>query len=1082
MEKENFHGCRYSVRSRINRGSSKPASILSFVLILCLVAHIAVWGQLATGSIAGTVKDSSGAVTPGVQMTVRNTDTGIARTLQTEANGRYSVTNLAPGTYEVHAELTGFGKGVRQGITVTIGREAVVDFSLSPGEVQEQVVVTGEAPLVDTSSAAVTGLVDQQQVTDLPLNGRSLTQLTTLQPGVLLYRINASALTGTGQNISVNGARDKQINFLLNGTSILNYYGKSPGGVSGDQMGVEGVREFSILSSSYSAEFGKSAGGIINAVTKSGTNSLHGSLYEYIRNSSLDAKSFWENFTGAAKPQPFKRNQFGGSVGGPLRKDKVFFFANVEILRERLGQTNLDQFPDAASRRGVLPGLAPFTVASGVAPYLNLMPVPSTPSIGTSGTAIYSFTFSQPTNQQYVNGRIDHRFSDSDSLFGSYVIDDSIQTQATVPHFTADLPNRSQYVSLEESHIFSPIWLNTAHMGFNRSKAILSPTCDATALALDFVPGSGLCPRFTASGFTLPTAQFGPRIFILNSFQPSDTISWARGDHQLKFGFSMEHFQLNGRSAISPGGNYGFSGLQNFLLGNMTFFESPKPGVNSWKGLRQNLFALFANDTMKVRSDLTVNLGVRYEFITSPTEVHNYIANIDTPTSPASRTGGALFANPSLKNFSPRIGMAWSPGASQKTALRAGFGIFYEQLVHSTWMDGGFQVPPYWYEGRFTGTAATPVPFPNAYSVVQSGTVPFPSSFIFTTDGHPPQPLVLQYNLSVQQQLPGQIVVQAAYVGSGGRHIERHVDNAAPPTILNGSYFFPAGSARLNPNFAEVRFLRFDTTTSYHSLQMSARRRFAQGIAFQLSYTWAKSLDDQSGAQGQGDTPNDSYFATLLVAPKFDRGRSSYDARQNFVANFTADLPFGPGKLAGRNLTGAAAKLLGGWQAQGVLTLQTGLTTGALLSFDNARMASTRFSQRPNLASSCSKSSGVLGTPNQFPNAVAAPYLNPACFSLAPAGFLGNLGRNAFDGPGLAALDFSLIKSTSVTEKLKLEFRAEFFNLLNHANFGYPSSTGTMIAFTAPGQAQPVGNFSTLSNSPMTTSPRQIQLALKLTF
>ncbi len=1016
------------------------------------------WGQLVSGAISGTVKDATGAVTPGAKITVRNVETGITRTVQSDASGRYLVTNLAPGHYEIQAELTGFQTEVRRGVSLTLGREAVVDLTLRIGQVQEQVVVTAEAPLVDTSSAALTGLVDQQQVTDLPLNGRSLTQLTTLQTGVLSYT-SRSTSTGTGQNITINGARPRQINFLLNGTHIMNVFGKSPGGISGNQLGVEGVREFTVMANSYSAEFGRSAGGVINAVSKSGTNTFHGTLFEYLRNDKLDAREFFE-----PRVPPFKRNQFGGNLGGPIRRDKTFFFVNAEFLRERLGRTIIPNFPTAAARQGILPGRPVFTVVPAVKPYLDLMPIPTGQDLR-DGTALDTVSFSEPTNQYYGNVRIDHQFSDSDSLFGSYVIDDSDQTTfGTIPLFFEQNPYRSQYVALEETHIFSPTLLNTAHLGFNRSKTNLLPSCDDSIAPLEFAPGKK-CFRLSVTGVSVPSVSLGPRIWFFNSFQYGDTVSWTPGNHALKFGGYFERLRLNGMQESSGTGLYDFTSLENFLRATPRFYRAPKPGLNLWRGMRQNLFAFFANDSIRLRPNLTVNLGVRYEFINSPVEVDGLLSNLPCLLCPA-RVGEPLFDNPSLKSFSPRVGVAWSPGESQNTSLRAGFGIFYDQLLHHLWADIPFHSAPLWEEIQIS-TAG--LPFPNAFDLFRANPNDprFQTSFVFGIDADPPQPYMMQYNFSGQRQLPGQIVVQAAYVGSVGRHIQRNVDNQAFPTILpDGRIFFPADSVRRNPNFAEYRIRVFDTNTSYNSLQLALRRRFAQGVGFQVSYTWSKTLDMMSEAQGTGDAPNDTTFATLPDFPKLDKGRAAFDAAHNFTANFTVDLPFG------RGLSGASAKLLGGWRTQGIWSLQTGLPIAVLIGFDNARFRSNRNQGRPNLNPGFDKENVILGTPNETGD-ISRPFLDPKAFSLPEAGFLGNLGRNIFSGPGLATVDFSLIKNTGITERVNLEFRSEFFNLFNRANFSHPSQT----AFSARG---PVGSFATIGDT--RTTGRQIQFALKLTF
>ncbi|MBI4442074.1 MAG: TonB-dependent receptor [Acidobacteria bacterium] len=1029
------------------------------------------WSQGTTAAITGTVKDSTGAVMPGVSVTVRNVETGVARTVQSGTAGRYSVPNIAPGQYEVQAEISGFQSEVRRGIDMTMGREAVVDFTLQVGQVAEQVVVTGEAPLVDTSSAAVAGLVDQQQVQELPLNGRSLTQLATLQPGVLFYR-SSSACTGLGENLSINGARQRQNNFLLNGTSVLNFHGKSPGGVSGHQLGAEGVREFTVLSNSYSAEFGKSAGGVINAITKSGTNTFHGSVFEYLRNDNLEAPRWEDNAFAGGKNPEFRRNQFGGSLGGPIRRDQTFFFLSSEYLRDREGNTSTPALPNAEARQGRVPGVDPFTINPAIQPFLALLPVPQGAD-QQDGTSLHTVTNTQPTNQNYGNVRVDHQLSDTDSLYGSYIIDFSDRRSGGGLGFTwEDNIYRSQYATLEETKIISPTLLNTAHFGLNRSVTAQLPDCTDEVRKLTTYTPTGICGRGGPPQFGV---GFGPRNFIMTSFQYWDTVSWNPGMHSFKFGGLWERFRVNGSSIISPGGNYSFlGGTANMLQANVSFFEGPLPeALHAWRGYRQNLFAFFANDAVRLRSNLTVNLGLRYEFVTVPTEVDGLMARLETLTS-AAHVGDPAFENPSLKNFSPRIGIAWSPGASQNTSIRAGFGLFFDQFTHALWNTSLFQTPPLWREARISRNPAQGiiVPFPNAFDVYfVPGHPRVLPSFVFAQDGKPSQPYTLQYNLTVQRQLPGQLVVQGSYVGSGGRHLSRGVDNQALPTILSdGRIFFPANSVRRNPNFEEIRYKLFDANSSYNSLQMAIRRRFARGVGFQVSYTLAKAIDTASDSQGAGDLINDAPFATLPEFPEIDRGRSAFDVRHNLSLNVSADIPFG-------SHVGIPGKLLGGWKIQSIFSRQSGLpfttTISGTVDASVMRTRSTRGQLRPSLKPGYTVESVTLSVPSA--SNPLGQYLDPAAFILPDPGFLGTLGRNVFSGPSLFTIDFSLTKETAITEQMNLEFRSEFFNMMNHPNFSLPARNAFNRSVNVP-----QGGFGRITD---TTGPgRQIQLALKLTF
>src|SRR6266540_647956 len=605
---------------------------------LAVLAGLSVWparaaAQNVSATIHGTVTDDGGAVLPGVQVTVRNVGTGAVHERVTDGGGSYALPLLPPGEYEVHFALFGFQGVARRGIRLTVGQDAVVSVKLQIGQRSEELVVQANASDVNLTSGAVSGLVGEQQIRELPLNGRSFQQLALLQPGVnAALAAGNDVIGGRTPKISINGARPEQNNFLLDGTDINNVYNKTPGSVGGVLLGVEGVLEFQVLTNAYSAEFGRSAGGVINAVTRSGQNRFTGSLFEFHRNSAFDAKNF---FDPADKEIPaFKRNQFGGAVGGPIRKDKTFFFAAYESLIERLGITGVSTVPDANARQGILPGVLPVTLHPAIPTYLEkFFPMPNGRNLG-GGLAEYLFTESQPTNEHFVQGRIDHQLSPRDAVWGRYTFDNGDvdrQPSNKPPIAFTKERSRNQYLTLEHQHTFAPGTLNTARFGFNRSvqEADNVRTADIPA-NLAFVPGEPLGYISISGVVTELGGDFRlPRLDRLNNFQWGDTLFITRGAHALKFGAQGQRLQFNQNTVSQRGGVLNFDSLALFLQGRMRSADVALPGlVDPVRGYRQSLFGFFVQDDYKFRSNLTFNIGLRYEFATVPTEVNGKISNL----------------------------------------------------------------------------------------------------------------------------------------------------------------------------------------------------------------------------------------------------------------------------------------------------------------------------------------------------------------------------------------------------------------------------------------------------------------------
>src|SRR5262245_26660804 len=1062
----------------------KLVAELSISIMAILLSGIVVSAQTVGASIHGAITDANGSAVRNAAVEVRNVGTGVTYNAVTDAEGRYRVPLLPSGDYEVRVTASGFQPLLRRGVSLAVGQDAVADATLTIGQIETTVTVEGGATIVNTVSAALSGLVTNQEIRDLPRNGRSFQQLALLQTGVTpALAAGNDPVGGRTPKISINGARPEQNNFLLDGTDINNVYNKTPGSVGGVLLGVEAVLEFQVLTNAYSAEFGRSAGGVINAVTRSGQNRFTGSLFEFHRNSAFDAKNF---FDPADKEIPaFKRNQFGGALGGPIRKDKTFFFAAYESLIERLAGTGLMALPHGNARKGLLqdadslgnplfnpdgtPKFRPVQVHPAIPAYLNLLfPQVNGRLLKNSkglltGAGEYLFTESQPTNEYFVQGRIDHQLSSRDNLWGRYTFDNGdVDRQAfnKPPIAFTKERSRNQYLTLEHQHTFSPGTLNTARFGFNRSvqEADNVRTADIPA-NLSFVPGD---PPGYISISGVVTELGGdfrlPRLDRLNNFQWGDTLFLTRGAHALRFGAQGQRLQFNQNTVSQRGGVLNFDNLELFLQGRARSADVALPGlVDPVRGYRQSLFGFFVQDYYKFKSNLTFNLGLRYEFVTVPTEVNGKISNLRNVTDSRITVGDPWHDNPSLKNFAPRIGVAWDPFGDGKTSVRAGFGIFYDEILPKYYFFSGSLNPPF-----TTRTSINNPPFP----IITQGFDPNAPirAQLQTVDFDLQTPYVMQFNLSAQRSLPGDVDVTVAYAGSRGNHLIRLGDaNLAPESIVNGVKTYNPAAGRRNPNFTGVWQRVTDAQSFYHSAQLSVIKRYSAGLRAQLSYTFSRSVDDSSGINSQ-DFGNVVQYGLDWYDRTIDRGLSAFHVKHNLTFNWTYDLPFG------RNMKGFAGALVKGWQLNNITAIRSGTPFTVRLGFNRSgNLNTTSFSanERPNLKSGAS-SNPVLGGPDR--------YFDVNAFELPPVNTRGTLGRNTLIGPGSVSVDASVGKSFSLGESRSLLFRAEVFNLPNHPNFAVPSG---QIAFTnAQGAIAPTAGRIT---STVTTS-RQIQLGLKLTF
>lgn len=1022
---------------------------ISFPVLLVLGLTLAprASAQTTTGTLAGTVSDETGAALPGVTVVIKNVDTGTTRSLTTGGSGRYRASALEPGSYEVSATLSGFQTNVRRALALTMGQEINVTQVLGVGEMSEEVIVVAEADLVDTTSSTLAQLVDQRQIRELPLNGRDFSELALTSIGVVQSpTTDRSLVRGMGTQFSVGGARPNMVSYLLDGTDVADQGGQSPGSAAGGLLGVETIREFQVITNNYGAEYGRSAGGIVSAITRSGTNAFQGGAFEFHRNAALDWRTYFDD-PDSPKP-PLKRNQYGANIGGPIRKDKTFFFGAFEGLRQDKGGTRVARVPSRATRARA--DLNPI-----VRPYLLLYPVPNGPESGATG--IYSEAVNEPSREDYFVMKIDNTFSDRDSASVRYTFDDaSTNVPLQLPLFSNQYENRNQYVTGDWKHIFSDTVLNdfraaynkTFQHSYNEDRAQIDP-------ALYFIPGAPQLGNITVTGLEALGADTQIRYLVnYKVMQLIDNVTWTMGRHGFKAGGTWTRWVNDQDAEFQPGGQYQFTSVDNFVRGIPNNYESALPGTTSARGWRQNMIGLFMQDDWRVTNRVTLNLGVRYEFITTPREEQDRVASFRTPPYGQTPTVGyPLFDNPSLTNVAPRLGFAWDVRGNGKTAIRGGAGQFYEPVLANIYRTFGNRTPPF-----FAQASLRSPPFPQAVG----GVLPTNQQRLDLLEFDMKNPYMLQYNLLVQHELLPQLSVTAGYLGSRGIHLFRNVEaNQAMAQVRpDGSYFFPVGSTRRSPDWAAVRIRRTDGNSWYNGLVTSVTKRFSGGLQFQGSYTLGRSYDEGSLAAGSGDFANG--FPPRYADDRHDNyGLSDYDVRHNFTFNYSYVLPFGEGAR------GAARVLAAGWQLSGIVALRSGVPFTPVLSFDRARALprSGGDGQRPNWAPGYDQSKVILGGPDQ--------YFDPNAFVLPEAGTFGDVPRNTLTGPGYASWNMAVLKNVELGARRKLQLRFETFNLLNRANFGLPSR----VVFSASGRVENAGEITDVVGT-----ARQIQLGVKFAF
>jgi outer membrane receptor protein involved in Fe transport len=1006
------------------------------------------WATLAaaqgtTGSIAGRVIDESKAALPGVTVTITDVETGQSRTLTTDAQGRYRADALVPGKYAVTAELPGFRTAQYQDVALSVGQAAVLDIQMQIGGITERVVVTGDATLVATRQSAVTALVDQSQIRELPLNGRDFTQLTLLQLGVTASPTTAQAVDrGMGTQISVAGARPNQISFQVDGADVNTQGNGSPGSAAGGMLGVDTVREFQVLVNNYSAEYGRSTGGIVVAVTRSGTNSLSGSGFEFGRNSQFDSRTYFDDPTKDIPP--LRRNQFGGTVGGPILRDRTFFFGSYEGLRQTQGLTTIANVPSTATR-------ARTDLSAGTAPYLLMYPEANGPQTGATGQYIQQVV--NPTHENLAVGKVNHNFSAAHVISVKYSFDKAQVDQGQpIPFWTADTRTKSQSTVGEYNWVISNVLLNSVKVAWNQAyEATASLENRSFEPSLFFIPDTRFGTINVSGLNTLGPDTQSPTFVDLKSAQFIDNLTWTHSSHVFKAGISDTHYMNDQDSSFDYGGLYTFTSVDNFVLNRAGTFEGQAPGSTTARRWRQDLIGLYAQDDWSATHNLTLNLGVRYEFITDPHELDGRSSALPDLQSSNFVTGGDIFKNPSHKNVAPRAGFAWNVTGDGRNVVHGGAGMFFEPILSNIYRAYGNRTPPF-----YNAINPSNPPFPNPPTSGSSSLLR-----LDLVDYYVKNPYRVQYNASFQRELWGHTIATVGYIGARGYRQIRNIEyNQAIPTVnADGTLFFPVGGTRRNPAFNSMRLRLADGHSWYNGFVAGANRRFKNGTSLQASYTFGKSMDEGSQAVGSGDF-NNSFQPPYGEIASLNKGLSDFDIRHNFSANATWELPFG------RDSTGLARGFLFGWQLSGIFTAHSGVPLTPVLGFDRARALprSGGAGQWPDLVSGCS-SNPVRDDPNQW--------FDVNCFALPAAGTIGNLGRNTVIGPGYATLDAALFKNIGLGGSRRLQLRLEGFNITNHVNFGLPAST----VFNSSGPVATAGQITSIVGT-----ARQFQLGGKITF
>ena len=1057
---------------------------LAFLLLMSLCASPVTAAQQETATITGSVKDQSGAIVPKATVTVTNTQTNISVKTEADDTGFYIVPSLRPGEYSVTVESAGFSKVVRSGVTLQVAQVARIDLTLQPGQLTESVEVVAATPLLDTQTSSRGLVIDEKKIVELPLNGRDYNQLALLSPGVLPGTPRLASVNFKGV-LNVNGNRTFNNVFLLDGVDNISYSNSFRGeNVQLVQPSIEALQEFKIQTNAYSAEYGRSSGAVVNATIKSGTNIVRGSVYDFFRNDALDANNFFSNALNAPKPKR-ERNQFGGAVGGPLVKNKTFWFGDYEGLRDLEGVPRVRQVPTAAEKAGLFSSAVVDPFAAGRPEFARnaqgqwVIPKERWDPVGAAivalipdpnaGSTIYASTPVTDTRQDQFDVRLDHQYSTNLTLFGRFSFVDTLTFrpapllglgEGSFNDAFGSNDNRSQGLALGLTWTASPTLVGEFRFGYARGDYYTYPPNfgidGAAQIGLKNVPNDpaivGGVPKVNIQGFDAVGRHTStPQFQTPRSWNPRATFSLTRGAHFIKFGGEFLHVQTRINDLNATIGRMNFENrFTNRAMGDLLLGLPSQLALTSYTVMDQgqDMRFFFVQDDYRLSPKLTANVGLRYEYANPPVEKDNQFSNFDpiAGTMIFAKDGSTYeraLIHPDRNNFAPRIGFAYTPWS--RAVVRGGYGIFYNHTVRQG-REGllGFN-PPYLVDNLLqtgvTGAAAVASAAP--FRLVEgypSGLLD-PNSLAATVarraqDPNQRTPYIQQYNFGMQYELMQDVVLDIAYVGNKGTKLNgfRNLNQRAVITNPDGSQ---SAGARPYPAFGDIQWMENRVSSTYNSLQARLEKRFSHGLSGMVSYTLGQALTggvDHISTSGGGagfDTgvfrePQDAYNL------RAERGPSEFDVRHRLVVNYIWEMPFGRDRRYGKDWSPALDFVLGGWQLTGIHAVQSGLALTATLGGSTVLNLGGERRARPNL----------VGNPELPENQrTVARWFNTdafAAFSPSPQAF-GNAGIGIMRGPGMANFDFTLAKNFRVGDRRSFQFRTEFFNAFNHANFGPPN-------------------------------------------